>query len=189
VEHLDALTEFKSRIRTQVAGVEADPRYERDAEEALAIINQVIDDVDLRVQEAVARHGLARSRQRIDSADAESLIRAVAPHVQARISGEPSLPHGLLEAVSRLAGTVGSAGSLEVTAAANEADGETLIDLHGKRGLAPEEIPSAPPSSFEPSGVSKPVPALLALIYYLLLPSGEISIDSDASPLVRLRVK
>ena len=189
-DHSEALTEFKTRVRTHISALDIEPRYEDDAAEAVRIIEQVLDDADLRVQEAVARHALPRPREPFDVIEATSLLHAIEPKLDLEISGEVYLPHGLLEAVGRLATAFAADG---VTLARSEESGEgtyeTVVDLRGARRLDPAQIPSLPPPSFQRDGSRRPVPALLALLYYLVTPNGEVILGSDGRVPVRIGVK
>ena len=172
-----------------MAGLTTQPRYEEDAAEVRSIISEVIDDVDLRVQEAVARHGLPRTRSFLDTGDAESILHAFAPRIRVEVDGPPLVPHGLLEAAARLAIAVQPDGHMLIASqAAETSDTGTTIELAGTTPPSSGGIPLAPPTSFAPDGVG-PVPALLALLYYLTLPGGAVAIDLEESPYVRISVK
>lgn len=202
VEHCGALTEFKSRIRTALSHLDIQARYENDASEACGIIEQVIDSADLRVQETVARHAVPRPAERHGAREAESLLGAIAPSAEIRVTADLLVPHGIPEAVGRLAAVLAETGPVRVEVSSGQAHAapasaaqahaaeasaaETIIDVHASGGLDPALVPGDPPLSFEADGVSNPVPALLALIFYLVTPRGELTINTDGTPLVRL---
>jgi hypothetical protein len=185
-EYLEALTEFRSRILRELSRVPIQPRYERDAAEARTILDQVLPDAELRVQELIARHMLRRPLKRWSSRDAESLISAIAPKADVVISGELAVPHGTLDALARLAAEI--AGGDARISGGESADGSSVIELHAGSPASPADFPVGPPPSFEEAGVQRPLPALFALLYYLVATNGTITANPAGNPLLRLAV-
>lgn len=202
-EHGTALSEFKSLLQADLARVQATPEYEQDAEEAREIIRQVIDDADLRVQETLARQRIPRTAQLLDSETVRAMIlagakqamqsRAAADRLQVSADNEVRLPHGMAEAVGRLAaellragGSVGIDVSAASVTASDDAGSATVIAVRTDP-LEVDLIPTLPPSSIDSATPNGTARALVALISYLAGPEGEVTVDAGGAPLLLVR--
>ncbi|MBU8913439.1 MAG: hypothetical protein KOO61_05400 [Spirochaetales bacterium] len=199
-EHGLALAEFKSRVQADLARVQATPEYEQDAKEARGIIRQVIGDADLRVQETLARHGIHRPTRVCDGNAVRDMIldgaesalhRGHEPdgvatdRLQIDADGEVRMPHGLPEAVGRLAAEllrVSGAVGIDVSAA----ESATAIAVRTEP-LEMDLVPTLPPSSIDSATPSGTARALIALISYLAGPEGEVTVDAGGAPLLLVR--
>jgi len=202
-EHGPVLVEFKSRVQADLARVQATPEYEQDAEEAREIIREVIDDADLRVQEMLARHGIHRSAQVLDSETVRAMILtgarqamqsgATANRLQVCAADEVRLPHGMAEAVGRLgaellriSGSIGIDVSTAEVTAADDAGPATVIAIRTEQ-LEMDLIPTFPPSSIDSATPNGTARALIALISYVAGPKGKVAVDPNGAPLLLVR--
>ena len=194
-EHGEALTEFRTRVQTDISRVQAIPKYEQDAEEARGLIREVLNDVDLRTQQLLTYHGITRTMTLHDARTVRDMILGGAvetvgvdqtDRVEVTIGDSMSMPHGLFNAVGRLAGELlRDSGRVDITAGVATRDPEALV-LRADP-VAFSVVPTEPPASMDSDEPGGRVLALIALVSYVAGPGLEVAVDPAGSPFLQIR--
>ena len=187
VEHGTALAGFKDRVRANLSRVRGVPPYEQDAEEARDLINEVLDDADLRIQELLRRHCVERTGIDVDPETSRALIAAGAgDSIHLSVTAKDSIlsPERLLSDVGRLAAVVSPAGQpVSVSVAAGTTGAPTIELFTGPVSIDPVTGPPGAVDMTEPAAAAR---TLVALIYYIAGDASEVTIDLGGSPFLRV---
>jgi hypothetical protein len=191
-EHALALASFADRIRDGLSHAQPSPQYARDAEEARALVAEVLAEANLHTQESLARHGISRESARYDGESVEALVMAGTSEVSAAAdcirvaAGEPiSAPCGLLKAVGRLAGGLCPVSAQVSVSISGESPGRCLVRIHTDP-LDFDPTPHTPPSHVDYSDPESAATAGIAEVYYIASPGGRVSVDAAGNPFVKV---
>lgn len=194
------LAHLKDRVMTLTSELTARPEYRTDAEDAVRLITEVIDDAELRIYETLARYGTGFAVRTFSPDEFAASVQS-GGHATIRVTTPTNVPVGLPPALGRFAREIATLGAGPVTISASGGPRQTAEAARGVPGSPgdrtvvdvqvrdpPEAlvVPSTWPQSFKSDKPEDRMPAIVALLYYMTRPNGELRMNDEGERVIRL---